>query len=52
MVVYFFRLSGVLKTLSDQPEWTTRTDWLSGLKNPRTRRLTSWVGRAVDLWAD
>jgi biofilm PGA synthesis N-glycosyltransferase PgaC len=52
MVVYFFRLSGMLKTLSDQPEWTTSSDWLSGLKSPRTRRLTGWVGRAVNLWAD
>ncbi len=52
MVVYFFRLSGVLKTLSDQPEWTTHTDWLSGFRNPRTRRVTSWVGRAVSIWAD
>ncbi len=52
MVVYFFRLSGVLKTLSDQPEWTTSPNWLSGLKSPRTRQMTRWLGRAVDLWAD
>jgi biofilm PGA synthesis N-glycosyltransferase PgaC len=52
MVVYFFRLSGLLKTLSDQPEWTTPTEWLRGLKSPRAQRMTGWVDRAVEFWAD
>lgn len=52
MVVYFFRLSGMLKTLSDQPEWNSKTDWLSGLRGPRTRQMADWLNGAVRIWAD
>jgi biofilm PGA synthesis N-glycosyltransferase PgaC len=50
MVVYFFRLSGVLRTLSDEPEWNTQTDWLSRIKGPKVQRMTTWLGEAVGFW--
>ncbi len=52
MVVYFFRLSGILKTLSERPQWTTNADWWDRIRMPGARRFSAWLGSLVKVWAD
>ncbi len=52
MVVYFFRLSGILKSLSEQPRWNTSADWLDRIKLPKMKRLGSWFDSLIKVWAD
>ncbi len=52
MHVYFCRLSGILKTLSEQPEWNTSPSWLEPRKLPGVRRLSSWFNSLVKVWAE
>lgn len=49
---YFFRLSGMLKTLTEQPRWTTSTNWLDKLRWPGTERLQRLVRELVRVWAE
>jgi biofilm PGA synthesis N-glycosyltransferase PgaC len=51
MVVYFFRMSGNLKTLTEPPRWTAPTGlgilpWLPG-----KGRFTGWLRKFVEGWA-
>lgn len=52
MIVFLFRLSGILRTLSEKPQWTTSADWAERVRIPGTRRLTSWLGSLLKAWAD
>jgi cellulose synthase/poly-beta-1,6-N-acetylglucosamine synthase-like glycosyltransferase len=52
MVTYMFRLSGILKTLTDSPQWTLSHEWVERLKVPGTRRLVGWMGGLVEVWSE
>jgi hypothetical protein len=52
MIVFLFRLSGILRTLSEKPQWTTSADWVERVRIPGTRRLTSWLDSLLKAWAD
>jgi hypothetical protein len=51
-VVYFFRMSGNLKTLTEPPLWTASTEWADSLRVPGQRKITGWLRRLALLWAD
>jgi hypothetical protein len=52
MVVYFFRLEGILATLSEDPQWTKADGWLSQVDLTPTRDLGRLLRRGLDVWAD
>lgn len=51
MVVYFFRMSGNLKTLTESPHWTTKAGLGANNWLPGTGRLTGWLRKFVEEWA-
>jgi len=51
-IVYFFRLSGILKVLSEEPRWTTQGDWLETIRLQELKRSVAWLGGLVDIWAE
>jgi cellulose synthase/poly-beta-1,6-N-acetylglucosamine synthase-like glycosyltransferase len=51
-IVYLYRLSGILRTISVRAEWTTTTEWLQGIQIPAYGKLTGWVKSQVEIWAD
>jgi biofilm PGA synthesis N-glycosyltransferase PgaC len=52
MMVYFFRLSGILRTLSEQPQWTTSSGWIEKVQMPGASHLKGWWGFFIKAWAD
>jgi hypothetical protein len=52
MVVYFFRLEGILATLSEDPQWTKADGWLSQVDLTPTKDLGRLLRRGLDVWAD
>ncbi|MGH2606583.1 MAG: glycosyltransferase family 2 protein, partial [Anaerolineales bacterium] len=52
MIVYFFRLSGILRTLSERPQWTTPADWAERVRLPGSRHLKTWLDSLLKDWAD
>jgi biofilm PGA synthesis N-glycosyltransferase PgaC len=50
MVVYFFRMSGNLKTLTEPPQWTASAGRLEGLRMPGLEKATGLVKKFVNLW--
>jgi cellulose synthase/poly-beta-1,6-N-acetylglucosamine synthase-like glycosyltransferase len=52
MIVYAFRLSGILRTLSDRPQWNTTNNWADRIRLPGSRQLRSWLGSLLKAWAD
>lgn len=52
MAVYFFRMSGILRTLSEQPRWKTSVGWVEWLNRPALGRLQTWWRRFVAAWAE
>lgn len=52
MIVYLFRLSGILRTLSERPQWTTPADWVERVRIPGSSHLKSWLGSVLKTWAD
>jgi cellulose synthase/poly-beta-1,6-N-acetylglucosamine synthase-like glycosyltransferase len=53
VLVYFFRLSGILKSLSDDPAWTVKTTWESDLSQMAQKsRVPEWIGRFVSVWSE
>jgi cellulose synthase/poly-beta-1,6-N-acetylglucosamine synthase-like glycosyltransferase len=52
MVVFFFRMSGILRTLSEKPQWTTTDEWLSRVRVPGTTRLREVLNELVGVWAE
>jgi hypothetical protein len=52
MMVYFFRLSGILRTLSEQPQWTTSSGWIEKVQMPGASHLKGWWGFFIQAWAD
>jgi hypothetical protein len=51
MVVYFFRMSGNLKTLTEPPRWTASAGWPDKLRLPGGGRLTGWWRNFMEFWA-
>jgi hypothetical protein len=51
-IVYFFRMSGILKVLSEEPRWTTQGDWLKNIRLQGLNRTAAWLGGLVDIWAE
>ena len=52
MATYFFRLSGMLKVLTEQPRWTTSTGWLDQMHLPGGKRLQRFARELVRVWAE
>jgi biofilm PGA synthesis N-glycosyltransferase PgaC len=50
MVVYFFRMSGNLKTLTEPPRWTAGAGWLGDAHLPGAGRFSGWMRRIVAIW--
>lgn len=51
MVVYFFRMSGNLKTLTEPPRWTASAGWLDSFRLPGGGKFTGWLRNFVEFWA-
>jgi cellulose synthase/poly-beta-1,6-N-acetylglucosamine synthase-like glycosyltransferase len=51
-VVYFFRLSGILRTLSEEPRWTTTEAWTDNIPLPNLDRLRSYLSSLQKILAD
>jgi hypothetical protein len=51
MVVYFFRMSGNLKTLTEPPRWTASAGWLDKLQMPGGGKANGWLRNFVEFWA-
>jgi hypothetical protein len=52
MATYLFRLSGMLKTLTEKPRWTTSTSWVDRLRLPGGERLRRLARELVRVWAE
>lgn len=52
MVTYLFRLSGILTTLSENPQWSLTPEWVERLKMPGSSRLVGWMGGLVEVWSE
>lgn len=52
MVVYFYRLSGILNTLSEEPQWTKSAGWLETVDLTKAKRLTRMLEGAVRVWGE
>jgi poly-beta-1,6-N-acetyl-D-glucosamine synthase len=50
-VVYFFRMSGNLKTLTEPPQWTATTGWADNLRIPDRGKMTGWMRTLAAYWA-
>jgi poly-beta-1,6-N-acetyl-D-glucosamine synthase len=51
MVVYFFRMSGNLKTLSEPPQWNTSEKWLDSIGLHNQSAFAVWIRQVVYYWA-
>jgi biofilm PGA synthesis N-glycosyltransferase PgaC len=51
MVVYFFRMSGNLKTLTEPPRWTASAGWLDKLQMPGDGKFSRGLRRIAEFWA-
>jgi putative glycosyltransferase (exosortase G-associated) len=52
MIVFFFRMSGILRTLSEKPQWTTSDEWLSRVRIPGTTKLKDLLNELVEVLAE
>jgi putative glycosyltransferase (exosortase G-associated) len=52
MMIYFFRLSGILKALSERPRWTTSAGLLDRVSIPGARRVRGWLEEFVEVWGE
>ncbi len=52
LATYLFRLSGMLKTLTETPRWTTSAGWLDQLRFPGSKRLQQLAHDLVRVWAE
>ncbi len=50
-VVYFFRMSGNLKTLTEPPRWTAATGWAEKMRVPGQGKISGWWRTLVAYWA-
>jgi cellulose synthase/poly-beta-1,6-N-acetylglucosamine synthase-like glycosyltransferase len=52
ITIYFFRLSGILKALSERPRWTTSAGLLDRVRIPGARRVRGWLEGFVEVWGE
>lgn len=52
MVIYLFRMSGILRTLSEKPQWTASAGWLELVRLPGSNQAGKWIRRVVRVWAE
>jgi putative glycosyltransferase (exosortase G-associated) len=53
VMVYFFRLSGILKSLSDDPAWTVKSTWsIDFSRVAKKSKVPEWIGNFVSAWSD
>jgi hypothetical protein len=53
VLVYFFRLSGILKSLSDDPTWTVQSTWRIDFSLVAQKsRVPEWIGKFVNAWSN
>lgn len=52
IVVYFFRVSGILRTLSEKPTWTVSGTWFQGLKTPTGQKIKNLAKAFLNVWAE
>jgi cellulose synthase/poly-beta-1,6-N-acetylglucosamine synthase-like glycosyltransferase len=52
MMVYFFRLSGILKALSESPLWTASAGLLDRVRVPGARRVSGWLEAFIEVWSE
>jgi hypothetical protein len=50
--IYFFRLSGILKLLSEGPRWCTPAGILDRIRIPGARRVGGWLAGFLMVWAE
>jgi biofilm PGA synthesis N-glycosyltransferase PgaC len=50
-VIYFFRMSGNLKTLTEPPRWTASAGWMEKMRMPRAGKLSAWMRHFAEFWA-
>jgi hypothetical protein len=50
-VVYFFRMSGNLKTLTEPPRWTAASGWTEKMRVPGQGKFFGWWRTFVHYWA-
>jgi putative glycosyltransferase (exosortase G-associated) len=50
-VVYFFRMSGNLKTLTEPPQWTAAAGWVDPMELLGQKRFSGWLRTFVEHWA-
>lgn len=52
MVVYFFRLSGIMRSMSEEPSWTASAEWVERIQfpwmKPAAKKLEGWA----EIWAE
>ncbi|MBN1438603.1 MAG: glycosyltransferase [Anaerolineales bacterium] len=51
MAVYFFRMSGNLKTLTEPPRWTASAGWIDKLRLPGGGKFAGWLRTLTEFWA-
>ena len=52
MATYLFRFSGMLKTLTEKPRWTTSASWLDKARLPGGERLRRLARELIRVWAE
>jgi len=52
IIVYFYRVNGILRTLSERPTWTVSGTWFQNLKLPGTQRIKSLAKAFLQVWAE
>ena len=52
ILVYFFRVGGILRTLSEKPTWTVSGTWFQGLRTPGSQRVKQLAKAFLKVWAD
>jgi hypothetical protein len=52
MVIYLFRMSGILRTLSEKPQWTASAGWMELVRLPGSDQAGNWIRRVVRVWAE
>jgi hypothetical protein len=52
MATYLFCFSGMLKTLTEKPRWTTSASWLDTVRLPGGARIQRLVRELVRVWAE
>jgi biofilm PGA synthesis N-glycosyltransferase PgaC len=52
MVVYFFRLSGIMRFLSEEPSWTASTEWVERIRFPWLEPVARKLQVLVGIWSE